>query len=335
MNFIESWNLDYIMIGVLSLYLLIGLSRYALRSFLGLIFSVLYIAAFFFMPEAVRAYQPEITTLKIFFKTIFIISFVYMLSYLFLLLVASFISSRYYKHRKDEMGAGGVAVSKLFSIIFSLLQGTATVWVLVIITIGMMNFLGSRFPLSQDRIKNTYSFRYTVQSLQYIPDAWKNKFSDLETIFSAVLNPKAKKKLVKTSAFQKFQNMPVVIEMAEKIMAMQDKDELGGNPAALLNEPEIQNFINDEAVYEFLCSDDFLKAAKSSLGKRKLYASPQDKARDDFTPNAILILVNGNRVECEIKREDSERIYADVLYGKDVMATEFYQDEIKRIIDIR
>ncbi|MBN1521214.1 MAG: hypothetical protein JW928_01670 [Candidatus Aureabacteria bacterium] len=322
---------DIFILAVIIIYLLIGLLRLALRSFIGLVFFLLYLTGLYFLPEMIKIYQHEITTLMQFFRSFLIVFGAYILVYFLLTLIGSVIASRYYKKRKESLKGPARTTSKMVSAFFALIQGGLTAWFLVAATYWVMNLLGEETPIKEEWVRNSRAMKYGLKPLSEVPEKYTEKFIKIDTIATAVVNPEARDKFLKSDSYKKLQELPSVVSLAERLEDQSQNKEIdSGSAFSLLEEKEVQDFLKDEDVFELASSAEFFEDAKvAATGVKRYEFIEREPVPVAIEPNAIVYLKNGNQVECRIIDRDSEKII--VQFGQDGISTEFLRKEIERI----
>jgi hypothetical protein len=326
-------NFDIYILIIIGFYLLLGLLRYALRSFLGLLFWTLYIVGFFFFDEYFDIYKKltgkAIISLFEFFKALVIISFSYFALYIIILIITSLISRSYYKRRKERMSSGSKVLSKLFSMFFSILQGLVTVVVIIGILAFTVEIMGTNFKVPDEWTRNSYVLKYQNYVFQYFPKQLSSKTEKLEIFLVAMIKKEAREKFTKTTTFDKLLNLPEVKQLSEQISSSPDFKDI--NIKSISSSPMLKAFMESEKVFDLISSEEFYQAAKQSAGKLHKFTDMSEKEESKFEPDAVITLKNGNQMECRILKEDKQKVYVTSQYGKDLINTEFYRDEIKEV----
>jgi hypothetical protein len=326
-------NFDIYILIIIGFYLLLGLLRYALRSFAGLLLWTLYIAGFFFFAEYFDIYTKitgkEIVSLFDFFKALIIISSSYFVLYIIILILASWICRSYYKRRKGSMTAASKLVSKIFSMLFSLLQGVVTVAVIIGILAFAVDIMGTNLKIPDEWTKNSYVLEYQKYVFQYFPKQLSSRTERIESILVSLIKKEAREKFIKTAVFENFLNLPEVQQLSKQSSTSTDYRNI--NIKNITSNPLLKDFMASEKVFSLIKSDEFYQAARQSAGKLHQFTDISEKEESKFEPDAVITLKNGNQMECRILKEDDKKIYVTSQYGKDLISTEFYRDEIKEI----
>ena len=326
---------DGILLGFILLYVLIGLMRYALRSFLSFIFFIIYLLAIVFFPESLQQYQNHYVSLLDFLKSVFAVSMIYLAGYFLLALTGSLISSLFYKSKKDKMSRSSKLLSRLISVFFSFLHGTTVSLVLVLMMILGLQYYGVESKLSDHWIKNSYALKYGIKLVDYIPKEYPQKFKRVNTILASLINSDVNKKIVECSSFKRLKSTDAFQEMIEKISEKQENGVSPDDMTSFISEDIFKRFFEDEEVYKIISSDNFFEELDDLLSKRKVYFKKMEKKKSDFKPDSILHLKNGNKVDCKIVYQNDFVVDVIVLYGDDEIPTKFYKKEIKKITDMR
>lgn len=234
------------------------------------------------------------------------------------------------------MTAAERTTSKMISVFFSLLQGGLLACSMIVMIFIVIRVYGESLPFPKEWFEHSHVLKYSARYISQIPQEHYRKFDKVSTTLTALINTEAREAFIKTESFQEIQKIASVVSLAEKIASLQSEGKMEDMPASvklLFKQAEMQDFFNDKELFSLLASPMFFGDAERSIEViSKLELGIPDVKIEDVIPDTVLILKNGSRVECLYVREDKDKVY--VVFGQDGISTEFYKNEIEKILNI-
>ena len=324
-------NFDIFVGIVLLFYLVVGLARRALRSFFGLVLFVAYLLGIVYVYDISKVIFGNSDSLFILFKNLFFTLVLLFAAYLVILFIVSIIFSKIYKN--SSVSGTTLFFSRIFSVIFSLINGVFFCVVMAYLLIFLLDIYGENFPFNRKWVENSKALFYTSKTIKYIPKEIYSKYKKPYTVLKVLLNPELRKNFIKTEVFKKMINIDGVRDSIKKLE--QEKALKIKNPIEIVKNKNIVSILSNKKLYELLVSDLFYKTALGISNKsegRTYLGKVLNSRSEEFSPNAVLYLKNGNVVKCKIVKRLDDRVI--VQFGQEGIETVFFNDEIKKIVNI-